>query len=337
MENQCIPQNSFWFQIQTFMMFIWMALVDAFQTFINIIKSSEKSKELSSNISENMEKGNLLSGNSTSSDCSETYSPSNEIAWSPVNMTAKEAKETQERMSTDKKITPTKSWADFSDSEAEHVKNQIQETPIEVEKLEVVEEVVEEVSSTESDSESGKSESEKSENDPASFVEQTEVKKLSESAPEPEKKKKKTRRGKRNNKKLKESTSDSEVSSLKNTQTNTNPKRQNSPKKNAPNREKEEDDRFIHFRKRRDQNYHNNNNNNINNTNFSRHSISPAYHALTGKHEMNEAPRKFSHSLMPKLRDEVQETVRPVRQPIGPMLGSNGFSSEYRRSRVLAV
>jgi len=55
----------------------------------------------------------------------------------------------------------------------------------------------------------------------------------------------------------------------------------------------------------------------------------------TGPNPQFLMPRRFSHSALIRPRDEDHfiQAIRPIRQPLGPILGNNGFSDEYRRSR----
>jgi len=47
--------------------------------------------------------------------------------------------------------------------------------------------------------------------------------------------------------------------------------------------------------------------------------------------------RRFSHSAL-KLSDEIPtSSIRPIRQPFGPLLGTNGFSAEYQKSRFYGI
>lgn len=48
--------------------------------------------------------------------------------------------------------------------------------------------------------------------------------------------------------------------------------------------------------------------------------------------------KRFSHSVLKTAHDETSaSTIRPIRQPIGPSMNSNGFSEEYRKSRLAAL
>jgi len=58
----------------------------------------------------------------------------------------------------------------------------------------------------------------------------------------------------------------------------------------------------------------------------------------TGRSVHHSPPRRFSHSMLHlKNSDDAEpadsSSIRPIRQPFGPSIGTNGFSEDYRRSR----
>jgi len=145
-------------------------------------------------------------------------------------------------------------------------------------------------------------------------------------------KKKKSRRGKKKSKTA--VSSPATLDSLLTPQTTPSITPQSTPsksKQNTPIKKNQtpdnQDDRFKNFRMRRDSKS-NGSGQKVNN-NQVKHS------SLVGKHDIQETPRRFSHSaLAQKFKDaDCESQIKPVRQPIGPALGTNGFSAEYQRER----
>jgi hypothetical protein len=177
------------------------------------------------------------------------------------------------------------------------------------------------------------------------------------------KKKKRTRRGKKKKSTSIDSNStvddkEVKVKSDKEKQVKTQRVSKKTDNNNSDDSNDQTDDPFKHFKKRNGNNTHHKNekeekdivgswrNSKVylteptNKTTPS--SIIPGTsNSSTGKHAPNllhEPPKKFSHSalkILPRESDELVQGsgIRPVRQPFGPTLNSNGFSREYQRDR----
>jgi len=301
METQNMRENSFTVLFQSLITFLWQITYVVYNTFASFLHTNSDQKGSYKN--DFTELGSTISLDST---CSLSPSPSNEVNHLKTPM----IEESFPRAASD---------IHLSISEDEHViEKPLEDLEIrnQADNDEIESEERAEGYSSNDDLRTGNSDV-----DIGPTVEKSEVEK--DSAAVTQMKKKKTRRGKKKPKTV--ATSLASLDPLITPQSTPTKTKQSTPNKNhIP---EIQDERFKNFRMR--------GGSKSNGSSPSKAINQPKQPSMVGKHETQETPRRFSHSaLAQKFKDADNEpTIKPLRQPAGPILGTNGFSSEYQRQR----